>query len=99
MREFKTSCCGVVDLDDESTYEHLIGTFGELKNLMYAKIGYYYCYVEFYYKDIFKTENKQKNRVKKLIKNFTENIHENNNNILWIKEQIFIFDDEIENMC
>lgn len=41
----------------------------------------------------------QRQRVYKLINNFTENRHNNYQNILWYKEQIFLFQDETENMC
>jgi hypothetical protein len=43
--------------------------------------------------------NDQKKRVKKMIKYFSENEKDNANNIMWYKEQIYLFQDEIENMC
>jgi hypothetical protein len=56
--------------------------------------------MNFWYKDIFgKRDGGQKKRVELLIKNFTENERENYENILWYQEQIFLFQDEIENMC
>jgi len=42
---------------------------------------------------------KQRLRVNDLIKIFTENRRDNFNNALWFKEQIFRFQNEIENMC
>lgn len=92
-----------VDLDDPKTYEHLPNDIGKLRNLMFEKIGYSYCYMNFWHKEIFSDKksyaSKQKKRIKKLIKNFTENARYNYNNILWYKEQVFIFEDEIENFC
>lgn len=41
----------------------------------------------------------QRERVYKLIKNFADNRRDNFKNILWYKEQIFLFQDETENMC
>ena len=41
----------------------------------------------------------QRQRVYKLIKNFAENRKNNYKNILWYKEQIFLLQDETENMC
>ncbi len=41
----------------------------------------------------------QRQRVYKLIENFTKNRHNNWGNILWFKEQVFLIEDEIENMC
>ncbi len=100
MREFKTAFGEVFDLDDPETYKHLPNTEKELRTLMLSEIGYYYCYVKFWHKDIFDRDDcGQKKRVKKLIKNFTKNERANYANLLWYKEQIFIFQDEIENMC
>lgn len=41
----------------------------------------------------------QRVRVYRLIKKFADNRHKNYDNIMWLKEQIFLFQDEIENMC
>lgn len=41
----------------------------------------------------------QRQRVYKLIDNFTKNRENNWKNILWFKEQVFLLEDEIENMC
>lgn len=102
MRKFKPEYGDEVDLDDPKTYSHLPNTAKELDDLMFQEIGYYYCYVKFWHKDIFdkdKIGKKQKKRVKKLIKKFTKFRKNNYSNLLWYKEQIFIFQDETENMC
>lgn len=41
----------------------------------------------------------QRQRVYKLIENFTKGRKDNWENLQWFKEQIFLFEDEIENMC
>lgn len=41
----------------------------------------------------------QRQRVNELVKKFTENRRNNYQNIMWYKEQIFLFQDETENMC
>ncbi len=41
----------------------------------------------------------QRQRVYGLIENFTKNRRDNWKNIQWFKEQVFLFEDEIENMC
>jgi len=91
-----------VDLDDPKTYEHLPQNTEELRQLMLSKIGYVYCYMNYWHKDIFGKKERdggQKKRVELLVKNFTENERENYENILWYQEQIFLFQDETENMC
>ena len=98
MRKFVNSFGEEVDLDDPKTYENLQRDINELRTLMLSNIGYSYCYMNYWHKDVF-SRGKQKKRVEKLIKNFTENERENMNNIQWYKEQVYIFDDEIENMC
>jgi hypothetical protein len=87
-----------VDLDNPKTYSHLPKTAKNLTKLMLSEIGYYYCYVNFWHKERYK-EDKQKERVEKLIQDFTDNHYANHKNVLWLQEQIFIFQDEIENMC
>lgn len=89
-----------VDLDDPTTYAHLPNTTKKLRELMLSKIGYAYCYMNFWHKDVFgKRDGGQKKRVELLVKNFTENEMENYQNVLWYQEQVFLFQNETENMC
>lgn len=102
MRKFKCAPYGdyEVDLDDPKTYEHLPQIVKELREKMFFEIGYSYCYMNFWHADIFnKNDGGQKTRVELLVKNFTENEKQNYNNVLWYQEQLFLFQDEIENMC
>ena len=41
----------------------------------------------------------QRQRVHKLIKKFAENRREKWGDVKWFREQVFLFDDETENMC
>jgi hypothetical protein len=99
MRSFTCRPFGdVVDLDDPKTYDHLPEDVEELRTLMLSKIGYAYCYINFWHPYAFKG-SEQENRVNLLVSDFTENEGQNYNNPLWYKEKIFLFQDEIENMC
>ena len=81
---------------------------------MFQKIGYAHCYMYHFHKDMFcptPTEIQEGNllevcvdqrlRVEELIKSFAENRKTNvhSRNIAWFQEQIFIFEEEIDNMC
>lgn len=89
-----------VDLDNPKTYEHLPQNKEKLRQKMLSEIGYAYCYMNFWHKNIFgKKDGGQKKRVELLIKFFTDNEKRNYENILWYQEQIFLFQDETENMC
>jgi len=101
MRKFTCTFGDVdVDLDDPKTYEHLPQNTKELRQKMFAEIGYAFCYMNFWHKDSFEAhDGGQKERVEKLVKNFTDIERQNYDNILWYQEQIFLFQDEIENMC
>lgn len=103
MREFKCSFDGeIVDLDDSKLYDYLPNTQKELRDLMFSIIGYVICYMDYWHSDWFGDTNRdggQKTRVCNLIKYFTENERPNYNNLIWYKEQIFILQDETENMC
>lgn len=102
MRKFNTGGLDnfEVDLDDESIYSHLSDNPEVLRNLMFQEIGYVYCYMDFWYSDVFdKRDGGQRERVIKLIKNFTDNEKNYRGDRFWLKEQIFIFRCEIENMC
>jgi hypothetical protein len=90
-----------VDLDNPETYKTYPQTTKELRNLMFSEIGRYYCYMNYYRKDLtdqgcFKD---QIPKIEELIKNFTENERENYENVMWYQEQVFIFQDETENLC
>jgi hypothetical protein len=97
MKKFKSSPFGEeVDLDDLNTYNHL-------RKLMFEEIGYSFCYMNYWHKDIF--DNKitsgkdQRKRVLALVKEFTKGENSNKHNLDWYKRQVFLFQNEIENMC
>ncbi len=103
MREYRTSFDGeIVDLDDPSTYKYLPNTIEELRSKMYSEIGYFYCYVNYYNKEIFSSDypsvKSQLKRVDKLIEEYTKN-NRVGKDVKWHQEMLFLFQDEIENMC
>lgn len=90
-----------VDLDNPETYCYLPNNSKELDNRMFRDIGYALVYMDWFHHDIFLTDYgwEQRVRVKKLIDYFAEERKNHYNDILWLKEQVFLFEDEIENMC
>ncbi len=102
MRIFKCSFDNFeVDLDNPETYKHLPKSIDELDDRMFKNVGYYYCYVNYFHKDIKDLGwfVNQEERIFVLIKNFTENRKNNYDNVIWYQEQVYRFEDEIENMC
>lgn len=100
MRPFRSSMyCDYVDLDNPETYNYLPDSPSALRDMMFEKIGYYHCYVNYWHKDWFDEDGGQKQRVEKLIKHFTENENEHFDDVLWYQEQVFLFEEETENMC
>lgn len=90
-----------VDLDDPQTYNYLPKTIKELRDLMFREIGYSICYMDFWNRDVFHEMESvtQRGKVEALIKSFTENEKQNYENLSWYQEQVFLFQDAIENMC
>ena len=101
MREYKCSDLSgeVVDLDDPKTYDYLPDEAKELNDLMLREIGYALSYMDYIHTDIFPPNDDQRERVVKLIKAFWKSRRDNWENPMWFKEQIFLFQDETENMC
>jgi len=97
MRKF-TSSFGdeIVDLDIDETYAHLPKTADELDDLMFTEIGKALCYIMYFHPD---WDNKQKIRINKLIEHFTENRRNHYDDVKWLREQVYIFRDETNNMC
>jgi hypothetical protein len=107
MREFKTSFDGkIVNLDDPRLYDYLPYSVSLLDDLMFKEIGYALCYMNNFHPDIFKNhrmDGGQRKRVMKLIENFCnerkDHLLNSSASILWYQEQVFLFQDETENMC
>lgn len=91
------------DLDDPKTYEHLPKEAGLLDDMMFKQIGYALCYMKNFHPEIGwgkkNNDGGQKKRIKKLIKNFCKERKNHYGDILWLQEQVFVFAEEIENMC
>ena len=92
-----------VDLDDPKTYEDLPKDVRTLDDRMFSRIGYALCYMKYFRPEIGwgkkSNDGGQKKRIKKLIKDFCNNRFDHYNDVLWLQEQVFLFEDEIENMC
>lgn len=112
MREFIDSMGIKYDLDDPETYAYLPKTYKELHNLMFQEIGRAHIYMYHIHKNMFcatPQEIQQGNllevcvdqrlKIEKLIKYFSENRKANIDNILWLQEQIFMFQNETDNFC
>lgn len=108
MRKFKTSFGEVVDLDDPITYDLLPNDVKILDGIMFKEIGIALCYINYFHPEIFPIDMpigkidcgySQRIRVENLIKSFTDDRKNNYSNVMWYKEQIYIFQDETENMC
>ena len=101
MRNYVTSPHGdMFDLDNPKTFEYLPNVIKELRDLMFREVGYFYCYFNFWHKDFKRLQEcGQRERVENLIKDFTENEKQHYEDIVWYKEQVFIFQDAIENLC
>jgi hypothetical protein len=103
MREYKTSLGGIiVNLDDPKTYEDLSKDKKILDEKMFSEIGFALCYMNIWHKDIFgkkKRDGGQKKRVMKMIESFCNERKNHYNDVLWLQEELYLFQDEIENMC
>ena len=96
MREFTCAMGEVVDLDDDKTYDYLPKTDKELDKLMFSEIGMALVYIKHFHPD---WGESQSNRIDKLVESFAEERSNNYGNVIWLREQVFIFQDETENMC
>jgi len=102
MREFKTSFNGsAVDLDNPQTYDYLPNNPKELDDKMFSEIGYVLCYMNNFHPDWFRCrrDGGQRKRVMKLIENFCNERKNHYSDVLWLQEQVYLFQDETENMC
>jgi len=104
MKKFTTFDGSKVDLDDPKTYKNILDGTDDTTALdkhMFSDIGYALCYMKHMHPNSFRFSygNTQKKRVKKLIEKFCNRRYKNTGNPMWFKKMIFIFEDEIENMC
>jgi len=100
MRKFICAFGEKVDLDDPETYNYLPNNCKDLDKLMFKEIGYALVYVNYFHPEWSEIGgNEQIKRVHNLIKNFADDRANHYDDLMWLKEQVFIFQDEIENMC
>ena len=92
----------IYDLDDPSTYSHLPSRPKELDDRMFREIGITLCYMNIWHSDTWghpKKDGGQKQRVMKLIRYFCKERINHYDDVLWLQEQVFVFQEETENMC
>lgn len=100
MRKFVCSPFGdEVDLDNPETFSYLPDDTNQLRDLLFKHFGWSQLYMNYFHSDVFSKGDKQRKRIDDFMKNYSENHIKNYDNILWLKEQVFLFQDEIENMC
>jgi ABC-type phosphate/phosphonate transport system substrate-binding protein len=96
MREYKNFCGDIVDLNDDQTYDHLPQTASELRRKIWEEIGYCHLYFTYWHPDW--PEN-QVDRVEKMIYHYAQEDKNHLNDVKWLREWLYKFEDEIENMC
>jgi hypothetical protein len=96
MREFKNFCGDIVDLDDDSTYDHLPKDAGGLRRKIWEEIGYTHLYFTYWHPNWHKG---QEDRVAKMIYHYAQEDKNHLDDVKWLREWLYKFGDEIENMC
>lgn len=102
MRKYVCSPFGEeVDLDNPETFSYLPDDPKQLDDMMFKEIGQALVYMDFFHPRWF-TEGKdggQRKKVMERIKYFADNRKEHYGDVKWLKEQVFLIQDETENMC
>jgi len=99
MRKWYTGMGELVDLDDESIYQGMPTTERECYNEFMKQVGEAYWYVTFVYPN---HDPKQVKRINDLIQKYTDERHlerTKEEQYKWIRETLWIFIEETENMC
>jgi hypothetical protein len=108
MRPYKLTDMSnrTVDLDDVAIYAHLPSTRDELDDRMWKNIGFALSYMDYMNRESFPMDCAQRIRVTHLVARFCREGHEERgdgtlkrSDPQWLREQVFVFEDEIENMC
>lgn len=100
MRQFTCSPFGdEVDLDNPETFSHLPDSAEELRTILFKEFGFANLYMNYFYPEVFDVNNSQRIRISDFMKNYSQNHVLRYDDVLWLKEQVFLFQDEIENMC
>ena len=100
MRKFICSPFGdEVDLDNPETFDYLPDDANQLRDILFKEFGWSHLYMNFLHPDVFTKDDSQRERIEKFMKNYAEYHMKNYDNVIWLKEQVFLFQDEVENMC
>ena len=98
-RPFKDAFGHTVDLDDDKTYKNLPKTDRELDDKMFEEIGKALVYMDYFHPDVFPSSSPQRLRVNQMIYNFATERRGHYKDVKWLREKLYIFQDETENMC
>ena len=100
LRMFTDSFGEKFDLDDDETYKFLPSDISVLDDLMFQEIGKALVYMKHFHPN---WDEKQEARINVLIEEFAKNRKKyyisSFEDLRWYQEQVFIFQDETENMC
>jgi len=96
MREYKDTFGEIYDLDADETYKHLPKTARELRHAIWKEVGYCHLYFTYWHPDWCK---RQIDRVEKMIYHYAQEDKKHVDDVIWLREFLFKFLDEIENMC
>lgn len=101
MRKYTDTFGEEYDLDDPATYKHLPQGTPEVLARLYREIGYARLYVIAHRFDESECGRAQIARIEKLVANAAESFGGNmwNKSAIYWQERLFLFLDEIENMC
>lgn len=100
MRKFICSPFGdEVDLDNPETFSNLPDDANQLRDILFKELGWSHLYMNYLHQDVFDKNDSQRKRIDDFIKSYSEKHLINYDDINWLKEQVFLFQDEIENMC
>ncbi len=97
MRRFQTAVGPEVDLDDPATYAHLPQTLKGVTNQLYREIGYARVYVLRNARPGRKWDKAQRARIKEMVRAIAADA--DSLPLVHWQERLFLFLDEIENMC
>ena len=99
MRKWYDGMGMEVDLDDESIYSYLPTTYKGCYDEFMKQVGEAYWYITFIHKD---WDPKQVKRIYDLVQKFTDERYIDRTigeKYKWMRETLWIFIEETENMC
>lgn len=87
------------DLDDPKTYARFPQTIRDVQEALWRKIGYAAVYVIAHQFSESECGQKQIDRIGVLVEAVAKGQEQRGKPLIWWQEQLYLFEDEIENMC